>query len=261
MADLILASDVTTYRLDATDSTKVSACITLASGLIEAYCDRVFASTSYAEWLRVDNERYLQLSQYPVVDGSVCRISAAMDAVTVTLSSSAYEYNSILVDKTKLHLSAGSSTTSLTLASYATMALLVAAMSSPWSGVVVHEGAASTLRPCAVALGKTNASHTLQCAGELVDNYEVYQGRGTIDLKYHRSTWLYASYTAGYATIPAVVKQVASQLTVDLCASSAANPLLESESLGDYSYKLRTGGQAFVAPYADTLAPYVRRSL
>lgn len=256
--DLIAAADLTTFRLDSTDSTRIAQAITAASGLIEAYCGRTFASTAYTEWIKAQGQ-YLQCEEYPLADGTPVVVRAPMNAITITLGTATTQYNSIIVDDTKLHLTTGGSTTSLTLASYATMALLVAALSSPWSGAVVYEDVPATLKPCAYGVTSGGVT-TLECAGELV-GYTVDHDSGLIDLGARSAGWYYTAYTAGYSTLPAAIKQVAIQLTADLCASGAANPLLAKESLGDYSYELRQGGMTFLAPYVDQLQPYVRVSL
>lgn len=258
--DLIVAADLTTFRLASTDSTRIAQAISAASELVESYCDRTFSSTAYAEWIKAEGDT-LRLSEYPLVDGTAVVIRAPMDAVTLTLSSSTRKFNSILVDKTKLHLDANGSRTSLTLASYNTMALLVAALSSPWSGEVVYEDSPATLKPCAVPMGDTNSVATLECAGELATDYDVLEDIGRIDLGKRCTGWYYCSYTAGYASLPADLKQVVVQLTADLCESQAANPLLTKESLGDYSYELKATGASFLAPYTEALNKYRRVGL
>ncbi len=256
---------------------EAQAALDAATSLIERYCERTFTSAAYASWIDSRAHTTLCLPNYPVtILRSVC--TSAEDVMSIYNTSADANDAIATVDNDSLILTVrggvNDGTSVLTLATYATLALLgaaVTALAKGWTWAVTVECAPSHLRPGSTG-GCLNATGYLQGPDES-DEFDTFDGNAGMLTK--SSDWpagraaVFADYTAGYATIPADLQFVCIQLVNNLLGGAAHAGTIQSERLGDYSYTIGTSASSttsdptltMLAPYLAILDSYKRRGL
>lgn len=220
------------------------------SALIERYCNRTFAVTSYDELLDGTGHNNLILNNYPVV--TIDRVMfQPTQVISIGNTSSAVSRASFRLDSTNLYLTSVASgvTTNRTItrASCLTFGDLAAAinaysadgwtstalgMYSSWStadlyapqgGYEVRWIGWGYLTHHAFGVPAAMQNTTI---GEIVSNFGFQRG-----YQNYR-----AIYSAGYTTIPDEIQQACAELCDAVYLNVSVNPNLQSENLGGYSY-------------------------
>jgi hypothetical protein len=271
---LTTLADVKLYlgaKAGAYTDAQITAMVNASSVAINKYCDRVFEATDYTEWLDGSDESKLRLPQYPVITlrrvllnsfESMRLQNSAVGAFGASVSLAAGNLNLTVVG------GASAGTDTLTLVTYTTLALLQAAfvaLGHGWIVTVVSEARPKDLRPIGLS-GALSGEVGLESPDETqtIDvNIDPPSG-----LLYAHSTWpsgtqnVFVDYRAGYGTIPEDLAFIAVRLASDLLNSTQINSDLESERLGDYSYKVSTAAKGLLAQkYSAELASYKRLAL
>ena len=244
------AANEATFKIK--DTLTVTRLIDRATDLIERYTNRNLVSRPYT------NERYfgngtkrLVLSQHPVT--RVTAVKAGRSMAFQIKNTTAVSHAYVEVTDTLVRLTADGSTTNLTIASYATITLLIAAIEavSGWDCTTPQ-----------TAIGAMKATDLLPnygsryCLNELVDidvpdDYCAdYSLEGGVDetrgsgVLYNPQGWqrgveYHISYVAGYTTVPYALEMACLELVkYKWNATTAAGGPYKAESLGDYSYTL-----------------------
>lgn len=190
----------------------------------------------------------LWLDNYPVT--SIDFVSVGRDdAMTVEYTAADASYATIEVTDTQVKLrkrvNGVLTTSSLDLASYATLTLLEAAIEAVTGWTVVTDSNFANYSPTTLTpMGARNARDqeiTLQVPDEGEVEYELYGDWGRL---YNPRGWptghrnVYVEYTAGYArgSVPPALRSAALDLTAAMYYVSKRDPTLNSETIGDYSY-------------------------
>lgn len=243
------AANETTFKIK--DTLTVERLVDRATDLIERYTGRKLVSRPYT------HERYwgngtkrLVLAQYPVT-----RVAAAKEGRTsafgiknTTATSTAY----VEVTDTLVRLTADGTTSDITIASYATITLLIAAIEavSGWDcstpATDVGAKAASELLPSYGARYCKGAEVDVEIADEYLDDYALEGGTDATSSSgviYNPAGWMrgveyHISYVAGYATIPYALEMACLELVKYKWDATKASGVYKSESLGDYSFTL-----------------------
>jgi hypothetical protein len=255
---------------DYTDA-QITAMVNAASVAINKYCDRVLEATDYAEWLDGSGEYKLRLTQYPIITLRRVLLNS-FESMTLQNSAVGAFGASVSVNSGNLNLTvvggASAGTDTLTLVTYTTLALLEAAilaLGHGWSVTVASEARPKDLRTIGLS-GAFSTAVGLESPDETqtIDvNIDTPSG-----LLYASAGWplgtqnVFVDYRAGYETIPEDLAFIAIRLASDLLNSTQINPDLESERLGDYSYKIRAAARGLLAQkYSVELADYKRLAL
>jgi hypothetical protein len=206
----------------------------------------------------------------------VRRVSTQVDwCLDLTNDSAGMSAYSISVADGKLNLTivggANAGTSTLTLSTYASMALLAAAIEAlgkGWHVVVENEGDPATIRP-----GFDGASLTTTQQLRLFIPGVEYMGyipridQGIIQAV---GVWpsgqgsVYVDYRAGYEAIPDDLSVCCAALAVDILLNSTSNGTVIREKVGNvetqYSDTTRNGG-GLINNYLQILQPYKRLTL
>jgi len=238
----------------ATYDTLIGQLITRAQSAIEGYCNRVFDSASYREYYDGEGTSELILTQYPVT--AINLLSTGRTAALSIMNTSSDAYNAfITVTETTLQLVVQGGTnadnSSLTLATYTTMPLLVAAITALAKGWTVQQytelsyWAASELLPTGKGKHCLNDYADLELPDEPEVDFSVDAAAGILKLwgifpTGHQN--ITVRYTAGYSTIPNDLEQICIDLTKLYYDNASINSAVQSESIGDYSYTNKDSG-------------------
>lgn len=275
-----MASDLTTTDLFAAfmggstapyTAGQVSSAVAAANDMIERRCDQTFASTSYALWVDGPGDEYLSLEHVPVIRiNRVC--NSFQNGIRISNTSSDMTAAVVSINDGEMNLQvfggANESSSQITLSSYATLALLAAAivaLGDGWAATVEQEEQPKALRPVQIFLRNSDDSSILEIPDDATEC--VLQDRRT-GLLHRAGGWssgaqtVYVDYTAGYATIPAALTNVANKVAADILARGKRDGGLQSESLGKYAWTARTGrGQSGILDaYTSELSPFIRWS-
>ena len=225
--------------------------INRATDLIERYTGRLLVSRDYT------NERYagtgtkrLVLANYPALRVSAVKEgrTRAFDIKNTTATSTAY----VEVTDTLVRLTADGTTSEITIASYNTITLLIAAIEavSGWDCSTPDSAtgamAATELLPSYGARACKGAAVDIEMADEYLDNYSLEGGVNesrSSGVLYNPNGWLkgidyHVAYTAGYTTIPYALEMACLELVKYKWDAGQAGGIYKAESLGDYSYTL-----------------------
>ena len=173
------------------------------------YCRRSFESTAYKERYDGTGDTVLLLDYYPII--SLNRVSIGTDDVISVKNIGTTGHASISVSSTTISLYKDGSTTSLLLATYSTMTLLVDAINaqSGWSAALMSSTYAaypSTFLLEQMGLQCISSNYVyLQMPDEGEENFEVVPKDGKIILYSGFPGGIrnvYVDYVAGYATVP-----------------------------------------------------------
>lgn len=272
------------------DNYNVEKLIDRATDLIERYCNRKLASREYNREFYVGNgANRLILLQYPIT--RIFRLSAGeTNAFTVTCTG-ATTFASVEVTATKVRLNKDGTVTDITIATYATLTLLVAAINNPavagtgWTATLLSsdygtkaayytgvDGSTKIpevlIMPSAYCKSPTLAyvripddditDYRLDTVGadEDRDPGMLYMSGGFIGGEYY---WV--DYIAGYTTIPASLEEACLLLVKYKWDMLKKDSALKSESLGDYSYTLADLKNALPPDILNELAGFRKYSL
>jgi len=246
----------------------ITALINRATSAIQRYCDRDFISATYREIIDGESD-VIVLEHYPVI--SIQMFSVGRQAGLTITNTSSDAYNAyVQVDDTTMTLvvqggsNAGSN--SLTLDDYASITALRAAidaLGSGWSTTAVSDDAELwdpiELLPTS-GVNVLNVKIDLDLPDTPNSDYLIDYDTGIITnncygidsyhagyednhyYSYYGIQNIIVRYTAGYATTPADLEQICLDLTKAYYDARTQSAAVESERIGDYSYKLLTGG-------------------
>jgi hypothetical protein len=233
------------------DNYLIERLIDRATYFLERYCHRKFMSRAYArEAYYGNNARTLLLGQYPI--SSVSRVSSGRTNAFYVKNTTATNNATVEITSTALKYSAdGATVTSLTLASYATINLLIAAINAVpgWSATLLDSSLGTRkstdllIRPAMHCLDPAFAYCEIP-NDELTDYFIVNPGEdrnyGGLECP---AGWIggeeyFIDYTAGYSTAPFDLEDICIRLVVNRYNLSKKDGSIKSESLGDYSYTM-----------------------
>jgi len=270
-----------------TNDSLIAALIARATSAIQKHCDRDFISTTYRE-LHDGGGREVFLENYPII--SVQMFSEWRQNAMQLVNTSTDAYNAyVQINDTTITLvvqggtNAGSN--AITLDDYATLTLLktaIEALAVGWSVTLIsglEKWDPIELLPVSGLNCYTN-SVTLDVPDAPRSDYRIDNDTGIIsdwycgdgfydacddDYAYEgrrRINQVTVRYTAGYATTPGDLEQICIDLTKLYYDGRTQSGSLESEKIGDYSYKLGIDG-AMVIPKGlqDRLTAWRRHSL
>lgn len=233
------------------DDTLIGQLITRSTNAIQRYCNRDFVSTTYREFRDGDGGNEINLRQFPVISITMFGIGRE-DAFSIqNTSSDAYNAQVSISDSTiSLQVQGGTNdgTETLTLSNYATLTALFVAIAALDKGWTVQENSTLSiwspieLLPTGKGLQCLNNFANPQIPEEPEEDFTVDNTAGI--LKFFGRFWggfqnIIIRYTAGYAEIPADLEQICIDLTKTYYNQRNINDALESEKMGDYSYKTR----------------------
>lgn len=226
-----------------------------SSRAVEKYCDRLFLSDTYTEYLSGRGSPYLTTSAYPITAlTSVFLLDRVLD-ITNTSSTTVYARVATgsagrTVGYTRLSTSGGTATSTSTgytaVATFNTIAANIIAMGSGWSAAVVGpygyrqaEDLKTFQQPPQIDANNSVASLYAYVYDPGVCG--VDEVTGTIRCSScvpAKEKIAKVVYTGGYTTIPDDVQVAVCALAAALFRISARDSSLKSERIGDYSYTL-----------------------
>ena len=250
------------------DDALISNLITRVQAQIEKYCDRAFDSASYTQIYNGDSTTKLYLDEYPVT--AVTRVAIGRQgALQIDSSHSADFAVTVKVDATNLTLSvydsSGTTTSTATLdandldATATTITAVSGFTATVLSDYGIWEG---TELVQFTERGFKDGTISLDVFDERLAGYITDLDVGSIYYSGGFPTGfqnVYVDYTAGYSTIPGDLEQTAIEIITNVYKSRSINTQLDSEKIGDYSYKVaQTTGSIsnMIADKALDLAPY-----
>lgn len=244
------------------DDAKLQSILTAASRAIVFWCDREFASASLVEYFDGRDswaKGFVSLNRFPVT--AVTRVGISPTTV-LTVTNTATATNQIArasvssTTVTLVHVASGVQTTStFTIASYATLADLAAAieaLGSGWHATVAGDSddygkwPTNYLIPTQGALNARSGrgGALLKMDVDELNDFRLDSGDthatlyGDFPLGYQS---VEVRYTAGYSAIPDPVQQGTCCVVKALFDASKLDANVQSERIGDYSYTLGSG--------------------
>lgn len=246
---------------------RVTFAVNSANDSIERYCDRTFAATSYHKWVYLNGDDTISLDEYPLVTlRRLC--SGTQYALSLDLDSSALAGQVSIVEGilNVTQIASGSDvvTATFTLSDYATMTLLATAINDDetltlWSAAVENEGSPSSIMPM-ITDEAEGATVYLEQPEDGTTSYRLEPGAGLVKFGLPRNGWFYVNYYAGYASIPADLSQIATEMAASILQGTSRDATLESEKIGDYSYKTKAVSDV-VSSFEPRLDKWRRRAL
>jgi len=230
--------------------------------MIERHCGRKFKTRSHDRVQYVGNGRQaMVLGHHPVT--RVFRVSEGETNAFYVTNTTAKNFATVEVNTTQLRLNADGTVTNFTLLTYATINLLIDAITATagWTATLVGEGTRSATYTGSD--GTTKVSELIpmpaqRCMSPNVAYVEVpddelsdYYLRGGMrdedrdsGILYRAGGWAagvnyYVDTVAGYTTIPAALEEACILLVKYATDRATRDSGLASESLGDYAYTLR----------------------
>lgn len=242
-----------------TDDTLLEQCINRASDLIEGWLGYRVRARDYTEWLdlsRMDGPVF-RLSAYPV--NTVRSVAVGIrDAITLTCTDPTLIGATVSCDGSKVRVvttaSDGTDTTSdLSLGTYKSVSTLAAAIDAlagvSATALIVGRSAQLHITPGSSFLDRTVS---LTVAWDEGTGWRLDETNGVMYLTLP-AWWMggagsrmpqraLVEYNAGEATTPDDIEQACITVASYLYNSGQRDPGLQSESLGDYSYTTKAGG-------------------
>ena len=217
---------------------QITLAIAQAQALIEAYCDRKFDDTAYADWLDADGGHWLRLRNWPII--GITRLSTQIGQV-LWVNAATSENLRISIQSNVLSIFATSVSPYIDLVSTQTMADVAASIDSNMGGVtsttVVHECSGWSLRPG--MYGGYTTSGIVGIDGPVYDS-PAYITQPETGMLYNAGLWpcgpgtVFVEYQAGYQTYPYDLQLVCAQVAMDSADMSMAN--ITSEKIGNVAY-------------------------
>lgn len=232
-----------------TDDAILERSIDRASAAVERYCGRLFLTRDLVEWHDTFGHDRVVLKQRPVTEVKFVGIGydAAIEIGSATASDVAC---SVTVTDTHVRLyrmsSAGTETeTNLSFATYPTMALMSTAIAatSGFSSTLVSDAPSRRLRRIA-GRDLINATVNLEAPDDTLADYQIDPEVGIVygpTLRAYKACLV--EYTGGYTTTPYDVEQAVLMMASRLYKGRTRDEGVQSESLGGYSYTLRSSGE------------------
>ncbi len=237
--------------------------------LVETWCNRVFEGATYSEWLDRIGSRTLTVLNPPIRR----LVFASVDYQSgLSITSSQADANRAVVSVSDgvMHLSilggVAAGDNALTLSTYATMALLLAAiiaLPGTWTGSVENEGTPENIRPEHYG-SALNVAIWVLLPGEEAEADLIDREGG---LLYIDSAWPasdnkgFVMYDGGYVPVPNDLTQITLQLALDTVSSFAHDPLMQSEKLDKYAWTRRLDMVSLRNTYKLRLQPWERMTL
>jgi hypothetical protein len=232
-----------------------------ATDFIERYCGRKFKTRSYDRVQYTGNGgELLILNQYPVT--RVFRVSEGMTNTFYVTNTTATNFATVEVNATQLRLNADGALTNLTLSTYATINLLIAAVNatSGWTATLVAEGTrcpyytgsdgstkvAELIPMPAQRCMSPNVAY-VQVPGDDVDDYWIMAGGLDEDrdagMLMREGGWVNGEIylvdaICGWTTIPAALEEACLMLVKYARDKMSKDGVLQGEGLGDYNYQM-----------------------
>ena len=253
-----------------TDDALIDNLITRVQKQIEVYCDRAFDSASYTQIYDGDSTTKIYLDEWPVT--AVSRVAIGRQgAMQIDSSHSADFAVTAKVDDTNLTVTTydkaatTASTSTLNAQDLDDIASDITAVSGFTATVLSDYGIwEGTELIKFTERGFKDGTLSLDVFDQRLHSYTVDLSVGSI---YSSGGFpggnqnVYVDYTAGYSTIPGDLEQIAIEIISNVIKSRSINTQLESEKIGDYSYKVAptsSGVSSLIADKAYDLAPYKR---
>lgn len=246
-----LASVKRHLRITATtDDTLLTELINQVSDKIERITGRRFAAANYSEWADCDCDAAVTVRNRPIVRVNRVR-SYPEDAISASYGGSGVEAAVIVTydeegqnGNVRLYsiTAAGTETTTdLSMATYPTLSTLVTAMDavSDWtvSRIATADAPSNSLLPMNGIDAKSGTAY-LQWASSFESGYRVNHRQGAIVFGGMKEGMIQIQYRGGYETIPDDVARVCNELVAAAWHAGTVNPILQSESIPDYSRSL-----------------------
>jgi hypothetical protein len=257
-----------------------SALITRATSAIQLFCGLDFIEETYREIQDWDGSSDVLTFQYPIISVQLFSTSR-VDAFGIRNTSSD-SYNSyVQINDTTMTLvvqggtNAGSN--AITLSDHLTLTALqtaITALNAGWDMTTPTDDIAlwspTELLPISGINTKDSYSY-VEIPGEPDDYFVTNYDSGIISGAsiWNHCSWmgrqnLVIRYTAGYATIPGDLEQICIDLTKIYSDSRTRDGGLESEKIGDYSYKIASGSSSdgsMPSSIQTRLSGYKRRAI
>jgi len=233
------------------DNYLIERLIDRATYFLERYCHRKFMSRAYSrEVYYGSGHGNLILDQYPAT--TISRVSIGRTNAFSVTNTTATNHATVEITSSALKYSAdGAAATSLTLASYATINLLIAALNlvAGWTATLLsstygtRKATDLLIRPGMYCKSPTSAWCEIP-NDELTDYQLISPSEDrNYGILYCPGGWVrgqeyFVDYTAGYATAPIDLEDICIRLVVNRYNQSKKDGSIKSESLGDYSYTM-----------------------
>ena len=231
------------------DDVLIALLIARSTSAIQRYCMRDFIATDYREFHDGDGSSEIILHNFPIISVNMLGVGRQDAFQIINTSSDAYHaFVSVSATEIQLVVQGGTNDddTSLTLADYGTMTLLIAAIEALNKGwgvlspaAAYSVWAASELLPTGKGLRCLGEYAAVQIPGEPEADFVTDTTSGIIKLFGRFSPGfenITIRYSAGYSSIPADIEQICIDLTNIYYNMRNVNMILKSEKLGDYSY-------------------------
>lgn len=232
-----------------TDDTVLEYSIDRASALIQRYCARNFVSQRYIEWHDTYGANRVALLHNPVEN--VRFVGAGGDnVISVDSTISTDIACTISVNDTHVHLfraasNGQESSTTLTFASHDSTSEMAAQINATtgFSASALLNVKSAYLRKIA---GRDLKQQTalLEAPTEGLTDYAIDYDRGIIyGDTLRRYQGFLVDYNGGFTTVPYDIEQAATSIATRIYRGRQRDPGVSSESLGGYSYSLRSGSE------------------
>jgi hypothetical protein len=229
----------------AADDAIIEDLIDAASEIIELYCRRTFASTTYDEIVSGRSDGRLRLKQFPIV--TVTRVAASNGTALQVVNENATLNQRATVRITSTGLVLGriasgvtSTDSSILWSGHATVqsvANAVTALGNGWKGTVVTGYASwppTDLRPLGVALPCLTTPAELVIHDEEVSSCRIDVDAGFVFGEFPEGDGnLRVEYTAGYTTVPEAVQQACAMLVAQWYAEGKHDAARRFDALGE----------------------------
>jgi hypothetical protein len=248
--------------LQIADNYRLTELINRSSDLIERWASRKLLSRTYDRRVFDGNgrERFM-LDQYPVT--RVGRVSMGRTNCFYITNTTAKNFATVEVNATKVRLNADGAVTDITIATYATLTLLIAAINATagWTATLCNSADGTKAAYYTSLDGTTKVPEILQMPAHACkspglayveqpdDDIEGYYLETTGADEDRNSGMLYyyggftsgkqnliVDYQAGYSTTPAALEDLCLALIKLKYDRAKLDANMRSESLGDYSY-------------------------
>lgn len=229
-----------------TDDALMESLIDRASDFIQRYCARYFVSQRYTEWHDTYGADRVALKNNPVEN--IRFIGVGGDNVISVASTIASDIAcTISVNDVHVHLFRAASngqetSTTLTFASHDSTSEMASQINSTtgFSATALLNVKSAYMRKLA-GRDLKNQTVLLEAPTEGLTDYHIDYNRGIVygpTLKRYQG--FLVDYTGGYGTIPYDLQQATIDIAARLFHSRKRDPSLASESLGGYSYSMRS---------------------
>lgn len=272
---IITVSDLNTFLGEFEVTNAKTAAVNAANAYIERYCDRRFVpnvSGLIREWHYIEGVSSVQAHFYPVV--SVLRVgddakrlmrvwAVGFDDATISTHGNAHRFDYELIIRQSYNAAWNASLFGLDNAEYDSINELVSDINSRvgWQAELINNDVSMAIRPVEPQ-SCLNTPIDIYGPGNHIEVISVDRDSGIIQLASSYSGWLYLEYYTDYSSVaPDDLKQLACEIANTLLNVPQYNSMFVSESIGDYSYRLREGVVNPLEQYNPRLNLYRRWTL